>query len=56
MNRMIKCEGCHKPAKYLVYEHKEPHCLECMLDAVECKGWVELRSIDEYANTMQRDS
>lgn len=42
---MIKCEGCPKPAKYIVYN--QPHCTECMLDAVECRGYVEVRLIED---------
>lgn len=45
---MIKCEGCPKEAKYLLYKDKQPHCLECMLDAVECHGYmVEVRWIED---------
>ncbi|MCC3381946.1 hypothetical protein ACFQ5D_18115 [Paenibacillus farraposensis] len=51
---VIKC-GCSAEAKYLVYEHEEPHCMECMLDAVECKNQVLVRVIDDaYANSLQR--
>ena len=49
----IRC-GCGREAKYLVYEHQEPHCKECMLDAVECKNQVLVRVIDDaYANSRQ---
>jgi hypothetical protein len=47
MNRMIKCEGCHKPAKYLVHEHEEPHCLDHMLEAVESRCWTLVRCIED---------
>lgn len=50
---MLTC-GCGKGKKavYEVYESKEPHCLECMLDAVECREWIPVRRIDglEYAD------
>ncbi|AYB47162.1 hypothetical protein D5F53_29390 [Paenibacillus lautus] len=42
---MIKCEGCPKEAKYIVYD--QPHCTACMLDAVECRGYVEVRWIED---------
>lgn len=41
----MKCEGCPKEAKYIVYG--QPHCLECMLDAIECRGYVEVRWIED---------
>ncbi|MMZ47198.1 hypothetical protein D1872_88340 [compost metagenome] len=51
---VIRC-GCGAEAKYLVYKHEEPHCKECMLDAVECKNQVLVRVIDDaYANSLQR--
>ncbi len=50
---MITC-GCGAEAKYLVYEDNQPHCKECMLDAVECKNQVLVRVIDDaYANSCQ---
>lgn len=52
--------GCGRPAEYLVYEHREPHCGECFLDALYCSGfdvivskpvdwgeWYETRSKDQ---------
>lgn len=51
---LIRC-GCGREAKYLVYEHEEPHCKECMLDAVECKNQVLVRVMDDaYASKVQR--
>ncbi len=51
---VIRC-GCGAEAKYLVYEHEEAHCKECMLEAVECKNQVLVRMIDDaYANKVQR--
>lgn len=44
---MLKCDGCDQEAKYLVYEHQEPHCLECLLDAIECNALVEVRWIED---------
>lgn len=45
MNQMIKCEGCPKEAKYIVYD--QPHCLEHMLEAIECRSYVEVRLIED---------
>jgi hypothetical protein len=49
---MIEC-GCGKEAKWEVYEHREPHCTLCMLEAVDCREWIPVRRLDplEYANT-----
>lgn len=48
---LIKMCGCNrnKPATYEVYEDKQPHCLECMLDAIECNNQVLVRRIDDAA-------
>lgn len=52
---MIKCEGCTKEAKYIVYD--QPHCERCANEAIEGQLCVEVRLIeDEHANQMQRDS
>ncbi|MMZ70233.1 hypothetical protein D1872_332270 [compost metagenome] len=42
--------GCGGEAKYEVYEHNEPHCLECMLEAVDCSVFVHVRRLDEFAH------
>lgn len=47
---MEKTCGCGKKATYEVYESKEPHCTECMLDAVECREQIPVRRIDEFGN------
>ncbi|GAE09583.1 hypothetical protein JCM10914_5948 [Paenibacillus sp. JCM 10914] len=50
----MKCEGCNKEAKYIVYD--QPHCTTCMLDAVECRGYVEVRWLeDDDTNKIQRE-
>ncbi|MNB81404.1 hypothetical protein D3C75_281860 [compost metagenome] len=53
---MVMC-GCGKEAKYEVYEHNEPHCLECLLDAIDCSVYVHVRRLDEleYANKDRRE-
>lgn len=43
---MITC-GCGKEAKWEVYEHREPHCTLCMLEAVDCREWIPVRRLDE---------
>lgn len=45
---MLTC-GCGKgkKANYEVYEDKQPHCLECMLDAVECNHQILVRRIED---------
>lgn len=54
---MITC-GCGKEAKWEVYEHREPHCTLCMLEAVDCREWIPVRRLDErdYTDQIQRES
>lgn len=54
---MIAC-GCGKEAKWEVYEHREPHCTLCMLEAIDCRLWIPVRRLDErdYTNQIQRES
>lgn len=42
----MKTCGCGKKANYEVYQHREPHCQECMLDAVNCAVVVPVRRIE----------
>ncbi|MBP1999722.1 hypothetical protein J2Z69_000741 [Paenibacillus shirakamiensis] len=43
--------GCEMNlANYEVYEDKQPHCLSCMLDAVDCRDMVLVRRLEPYAN------
>lgn len=43
---MVKC-GCGREAKYELYAHNEPHCLACMLEAIDCSVYVHVRRLDE---------
>lgn len=49
---MIQCAGCEREALYEVYEFNQPHCLEHMLEAIDCSVYVHVRRLDpiEYAN------
>ncbi|MNC28359.1 hypothetical protein D3C75_765610 [compost metagenome] len=38
--------GCGRPAKYLVYEHQEPHCQTCFEEAISSKNGALVRSIE----------
>lgn len=38
--------GCGAPAEYELYEHREPHCKRCMLEAVDCSTYVMVRRLD----------
>lgn len=38
--------GCGAPAEYEVYEHREPHCRVCMLDAVDNSIAISVRTIN----------
>lgn len=42
---MRKCAGCNNEAKYIVYD--QPHCLDHMLEAIECRSYVEVRWIED---------
>lgn len=35
--------GCGRTAKYLVHDHKQPHCTDCMLEAVDCEEQTLVR-------------
>lgn len=43
---VIRC-GCGAEAKYLVYEHEEPHCEFCFREAIECDVPILVRKINE---------
>ncbi len=30
----MTCTGCNRKAKYLVHEHLQPHCEDCMKEAL----------------------
>ena len=38
--------GCGKPALYEVYEDRQPHCRDCMLDAADNEIYIEVRRYD----------
>lgn len=38
--------GCGRLAEFEVYEHHEPHCRTCMLEAVDCSVSVLVRRMD----------
>lgn len=40
--------GCDKPAEYEVYEDRQPHCRNCMLEAVDNETFVIVRRIGGY--------
>ena len=35
--------GCGALAEYMVYEFEQPHCKNCMLEAIECEVSVTVR-------------
>lgn len=49
----MKCAGCSNEAKYLLFSHREPHCTECMLDAM-CSVPTEVIDIESYENKLRR--
>lgn len=55
---MIQCAGCEREAQYEVYETNQPHCLPCLLEAIDCSVFVHVRRLDEfdYSNKVQRES
>lgn len=38
--------GCGNPAEFVVYDHEEPHCKDCMVEAVTVPMAVKVRQID----------
>lgn len=50
-----KC-GCGQQAEYLVYEHEEPHCKGCMLDAIDCETFVMVRKPTDWSEWYERTS
>lgn len=54
---MKKCAGCPKEALYEVYkEIKQPHCLEHMLEAIDCNEFVYVRRLDELESNNTHQS
>ncbi|MEK5415099.1 hypothetical protein [Paenibacillus sp. FSL L8-0708] len=41
----INC-GCGRLAEYEVYDHREPHCHQCMMDAISGKYQVPVRRLE----------
>ncbi len=41
----IKKCGCGRKANYEVYKHREPHCLKCMLEAVDVDDFIPVRKV-----------
>ncbi|MNM25413.1 hypothetical protein D3C81_358580 [compost metagenome] len=50
---MIKCAGCEREALYEVFETNQPHCLEHLLEAIDCSVYVHVRRLDELATFTQ---
>ena len=45
---IVKCGCGKKNAMYAVYESANPHCLTCMLDAVNCTIAIPVRRLDPW--------
>jgi len=43
----LKC-GCGENAIYAVYDDRQPHCLSCMLEAVDVPLQVLVRTLDPW--------
>lgn len=43
----MKCAGCSNEAKYFLFTHKQPHCTECMIDAM-CSVPTEVIEIESW--------
>lgn len=43
---MTKRCGCGRKAEYEVYQDRQPHCKECMEDAIDCTVPVLVRKIN----------
>lgn len=52
MQMEVKC-GCGRKAEYAVYNPTQPHCLSCMLEAVDCALSVPVRTLDPWETIME---
>lgn len=43
----VKC-GCGNFADYAVYEKRDPHCLICMMEAVDTPIAIPVRTLDPW--------
>ncbi len=50
----IKC-GCGNNADYAVYEKREPHCLICMMEAVDTPIAILVRTLDPWEKEIPND-
>lgn len=53
---MIMCRCGQREAEYEVYENNQPHCLPCLLEAIDCSVYVHVRRLDELANASEDQS
>ena len=37
--------GCGRPARYYVYENRQPHCEDCFRSAIDCTEMVPVKVI-----------
>ncbi|MCG7406742.1 hypothetical protein MH117_04870 [Paenibacillus sp. ACRRX] len=44
-----KC-GCGRLAEYQIYEDEQPHCEQCMKDAIECSEFVMVRKPIDWSD------
>ncbi|MNL46293.1 hypothetical protein D3C87_1689940 [compost metagenome] len=44
----VKCAGCSRLADYEVYETRQPHCKEHMLEAVDSESYVIVRKLNGF--------
>lgn len=40
--------GCGRPAYFEVYNARDPHCMDCMLEAVDCRHPVLVRKLQPW--------
>ena len=42
-----RCD-CNRKAEFLVFAQLEPHCLECMMDAIDCTVQTPVMTIEAW--------
>ncbi|KAA8750066.1 hypothetical protein FE296_15825 [Paenibacillus sp. UASWS1643] len=52
----VNCKCGKKGAEYAVYESAQPHCLRCMLVAVNCTIAIPVRRLDPWEMERPEDT
>lgn len=54
---MIVCGNCgHRQAVWEVFEARQAHCTQCLLEAIDSSVWATVRRLDELATINTQES